>query len=333
MARKSNSQPFITAEYLQGIHLSDSILWFDAPRRADLCFISHAHLGLSIAHKKILATPETAALVREKVAPARALLSPFHRRFIIGDLELELFPAGHIPGSAQIRVSRTGERLVYTGHFNLHSGRAVENASVLECEVLVAPVVYARPHHVFPPRLEVEAAVLEFVKRALTDEVTPVLLASPLGNALELAILFAEQGLKVRAHRAIVFSGLRARKLGLPLPKIKRFDGRVDAGEVLMLPPWADREVIKTQLVNARLALVSGRTLEPGYTESLGAIQGFPLSSHADRNSIIRYIQESGARRIFLIGSDADLLANELRAKRIAVWPLLSPQQLDLFRR
>jgi putative mRNA 3-end processing factor len=332
MARISRGRPSINAEYLQGIHMTDSILWFDAPRQADLCFVSHAHLGLSIAHKKVLTTPQTAALVREKVAPARALLSPFWRRFALGELELELFPAGHILGSAQMRVTRAGERLVYTGHFNLNPRRTAENASVLECEVLVLPVVYVREQHVFPPRDEVEGALADFVRHSLAEGAVPVLIASPLGNALELVHLLGELGLIMRAHRAILFACRRARTLGVSLPQLKRFDGLADAGEVVLLPPSVALQPALKQVRNARLVLVSGRALEPGYAERMGADRAYALSSHADRNAIIRYIRESSARRVFLVGSDADLLASELRARRIAAWPLLPPQQLDLFR-
>ncbi len=328
----SQTTPSITVEYLHGVHLVDSVLWFDAPRQADLCFVSHAHLGLSIAHKKVLTTPQTAALVHEKFDPARALLAPFWRRFVLGELELELFPAGHILGSAQIRVTRTGERLVYTGHFNLSPKRTTENASVLDCEVLVVPVVYGREHHVFPPRHEVEAAIVEFVRHSLADGAAPVLLASPLGNALELVNVLDEYGFVMRAHRTIVFACRRAQKLGVSLPQLKRFDGSAHPGEVILLPPSVARHRTLRQVPTARLALVSGRAVEPGYAERLGVDRAYPLSSHADRNAVIRYIRESNARRIFLMGADADLLAGDLRSKRIAAWPLLLPKQLDFFR-
>ena len=332
MARISRATPSINVEYLQGIHVIDSVLWFDAPRQADLCFVSHAHLGLSIAHKKVLTTPQTAALVREKVAPARALQSPFWRRFALGDLELELFPAGHILGSAQIRVTRAGERLVYTGHFNLNPVRVAENASVHECEVLVVPVVYAREHHIFPPRDEVETAIMDFVRHSHTNGAMPVLLAAPLGNALELVQLLDEHGVKIRAHRAIIFASRRARALGVNLPQLKRFDGVADPDDVVLLPPSVDLPSAHRKLPNARLALVSGRAMEPGYAERVGVDRAYPLSSHADRNAVIRYIRESNARRIFLVGADADLLAGELRSKRIAAWPLLPSKQLDFFK-
>jgi putative mRNA 3-end processing factor len=332
MARILRATPSINVEYLRGIHVVDSVLWFDAPRQADLCFVSHAHLGLSVAHKKVLTTPQTAALVREKLAPARALLSPYRRRFVLGEFELELFPAGHIPGSAQIRVTRAGERLVYTGHFNLNPVRTAEQAAVLECEVLVMPLVYVREHHVFPPRHEVEAAIVEFVKHSVANGAAPVLLASPLGNALELVKVLEEHGLMMRAHRAIVFACRHAQKLGVELPHVKRFDGSAQPGEVILLPPSVDVQPTLRHVPNARLALVSGRAVEPGYAERLGVDRAYPLSSHADRNAVIRYIRESNARRIFLMGADADLLAGELRSRRIAAWPLLPPKQLDFFR-
>ncbi|HUU01175.1 MAG TPA: hypothetical protein VM425_07050 [Myxococcota bacterium] len=53
----------LDVEYLQGIHLVDSILWLDAPRLADLCFVSHAQQKFAGPHRKILLSEKTAALL------------------------------------------------------------------------------------------------------------------------------------------------------------------------------------------------------------------------------------------------------------------------------
>ena len=152
MSRSSS----IDVEYNQGIHVLDSILWLDAPRQTDLCFISHAHIDPVGPHRKILTSEATAALIRRRIGRGKTLTSPFLRRFSLGELDLELHPAGHMLGAAQVRVTRDGSQLVYTGDFQLGRSRTAGQANVLDCDVLVMRATYGLPRHVFPDRQEVE---------------------------------------------------------------------------------------------------------------------------------------------------------------------------------
>jgi DNA ligase-1 len=57
----------------------------------------------------------------------------------------------------------------------------------------------------------------------------------------------------------------------------------------------------------------------------------FPLSGHADHAGLRRYVKDSGADRIFLVGRSAAAFAAQLRDLGMDAWPLQPAQQLDLF--
>jgi putative mRNA 3-end processing factor len=318
----------IDVEYNQGIHVLDSVLWLDAPRQTDLCFISHAHVDPAGPHKKILTSEATAALMRRRIDRGKVLTSPFFRRFSLGELDLELHPAGHLLGAAQVRITRDDNRLVYTGDFQLERSHTAEKATVLECDVLVLRATYGLPRHVFPDRQEVEADMVAWANRILEEGEQPVVFAAPLGKAPELASIFSQQDLPVRVHKSIYQVCRTYRSLGVKLENVRCLRGAPAKGEVVIFPPHLRHSKTITRLKGVRTCVATGRALE-AYDRSVDA--AFILSDHADHPALLRYARESGARKIRLTGPAAAPLSAELAEAGYDAFPLQPPEQMGLF--
>src|SRR5512132_2395442 len=92
------------------LRIPGSSLYLDATRRVECAFVSHAHGDHIARHDRTIATAATLALMRHRLGvPRRARaehLPAAHRSpFGLGELTLELFPAGHVLGSAQLRIA------------------------------------------------------------------------------------------------------------------------------------------------------------------------------------------------------------------------------------
>jgi putative mRNA 3-end processing factor len=321
--------PGIDVEYNQGIHLLDSILWLDAPRQTDLCFLSHAHIDPVGPHRKILATGATAALVRRQISRAQVLTAPLFRRFSLGELDLELHPAGHMPGAAQIRIIRGGRVLVYTGDFQLGKSRTAQEAAVLDCEVLVMRATYGLPHHVFPDREEVEAEMVDWIGQTLQDGDQPVVFAHSPGKAQELARLFSANGLRVGVHKSIYRVCRTYRALGIELPYVRCLRRSPRKNEVIIFPPHLRQSKVIAKLKRVRTCVATGRALDdaPGSTDA-----AFILSGHADHPALLRYASESGARKVYLTGPTAAPLARELVSSGLDASAIQPLEQMKLFK-
>jgi putative mRNA 3-end processing factor len=81
----------------------------------------------------------------------------------VGDMTLQLFNAGHIPGSAQVLVEAEGRRLLYTGDFNLIDTRLLEGAKMDygDLDAVIIESTYANEDH--PERSELEKRFVEEV--------------------------------------------------------------------------------------------------------------------------------------------------------------------------
>jgi hypothetical protein len=323
----------IDVEYLQGIHVMDSVLWLDALRRADLCFLSHAHVHPVDPHRKVLATRETIELMRHRMERSRVLVTPFGRPFTLGDLDLELHPSGHMLGAAQLSARRGNHRLVYTGDFSLAPSRTSGQAQVLPCDVLVLVANYGQSWHVLPDRSEVESKIVGWARAALEEDRRPVLLVPPLGKAQELALVFKAQGLQVRAHENIYRACRKHEELGLGPLDVRLYRGSVRSDEVLLLPPGARHARTLQRLAPVSTAAATGRALEKDAARAIGVERAFPYSMQADHPALLRYVSGSGADRIYVVGRTASAFAGSLRTNGVNAWPLLPPEQMELFRR
>lgn len=327
----SFGEPVREFEYNGGIHLTDSILWCDADRRTDLSFISHAHNDFIGKNRRILATDKTVRIITRASGKVEALTSPYRRSFTLGPLTMEMHPAGHVLGSAQLLITRDGKRLVYTNDVNPRQTATAERARPIPCDTLVLPATYGLPMFRFPPREEVYEAIKTFVVRCLEDRATPVLIANQIGTAQELMRMLGEAGYRLRVHRSIYDVAKVYRDLGVNLPGSRRFAGTPARDEVVIFPPILRKHASIRKLRKSQTAMVSGNAADPGYVFRHRVDAAFPLSDTADYEDLITFIQETGAHEVYLSSGFIDEMSADLRSRGIRVYSLVKPQQLSLF--
>src|SRR5512136_1357440 len=142
-----------------------SSLHLDARRRVECAFVSHAHGDHIGRHDRTIATAATLALMRHRLGEPRrrkteALPAAYRTPFGLGELTLELFPAGHVLGSAQLRVTlKDGRTLGYSGDLCTAASHAAEPAEVMPCDTLVLESTFRLPRYVCPPKEETLAAI------------------------------------------------------------------------------------------------------------------------------------------------------------------------------
>ncbi len=316
-----------------GLHLTGTALWLDAHRKSELSFVSHAHSDHIAKHDRVIATSATLRLMAHRLGKLHAPLpAPYNRPFELGPLVLELLPAGHILGSAQLRVTREdGVRVVYSGDVNFVPSLTAEPAQVAECDVLVLESTFGHPRYVFPPKAKVLEEVEAWARAKLAQGVTPVLLGYPLGKSQEAIRYLTERGLPICAHRQIYEIVEIYQELGIPLSNVRRYAGRIHDGEVGFFPPHVSRGSGISKLARKETAVLTGWAVEgPLAARRYGADCAFPLSDHADFPALIDYAKRTGAAEVVTHHGFAEVLAKALRAEGIEARAVGKPHQLSL---
>jgi putative mRNA 3-end processing factor len=316
------------------LHVTGSGLFLDARRRRACAFVSHAHSDHLGRHDRTIATAATAELARHRLgerAGGEVLPAAYRTPFGLGELTLELFPAGHVLGSAQIRVTNGhGTAIGYTGDLCLEPTRTAEPAEVMGCDVLLLESTFGLPRYVFPPKEEVLADVRRFVDDALSDGVTPVLLGYSLGKAQEILRYLGELDYSCRAHPTVHAVNRVYERLGVDLPRVRPL-GAEGPGrdEVVVAPPHLARSAAMSRIRRRRTAVLTGWAVDAG-SRFRGADAAFPLSDHADFPSLLRYARETGAGRVYTLHGHAEPLARALRREGIRADPVAPQVQLEL---
>ncbi len=205
------------------------------------------------------------------------LPAAYRKPFGLGELTLELFPAGHVLGSAQIRVTG-GSRVAlgYTGDLCIEPTRTAEPAELMRCDVLLMESTFGLPRYVFPPKEEVLAEVRRFVDDALSDGVTPVLLGYSLGKAQGILKHLGELGYACRAHPVVHAVNRVYEDQGVALPNVRAL-GAEGPGrdEVVVAPPHLARSAAMFRIRRRRTAILTGWAID-GSHHFRGGGRGLP---------------------------------------------------------
>ncbi len=105
----------------------------------------------------------------------------------IGDMKVQLFNAGHTPGSAQVLIEAEGKRILYTGDFNMEDSKLLSGATMdyKDLDAIVIESTYANEDHT--PRPELERRFVEAATDIVEKGGTVLVPAFGVGRAQEIA--------------------------------------------------------------------------------------------------------------------------------------------------
>lgn len=328
--------------YDAGLWLTGGDLWMDPRGVKGFAFVSHAHTDHLRGHGVMVASEATAALARERLgrrARTTYEVLAFGREVRLGELRgegpggdwrVKLLPAGHVLGSAMVRVEGDGGSLLYTGDFKLREGLAAERCEPERADVLVMETTYGMRRYTMPPSEEVGAQIVGFCRGALEDGVVPVLYAYALGKAQELVALLGAAGLPMMLHKSAALMTRVYELCGMKFPPYRQQGAGELAGHVLICPPGAIGARMLEGIEKMRTAAVTGWALDPGAVYRYGCDAVFPLSDHADYPDLLRMVELVGPKKVLTVHGFAAEFAADLRARGIEAWALGRENQLEL---
>lgn len=317
--------------YRGAIHLSTIDLWLDPRSRREWAFISHAHSDHIAPHDiAILSEPTYRFICQRKSAPVTAEMLPFGEPRTIRGVEMTLYPAGHVLGSAQLVAAVDGQRVLYSGDFKLQPNSAAERTIVPRAEVLIMETTFGHRRYAFPPRDQVIAEMIAWCDVCLHEGVTPVLLGYSLGKGQEILAALGGQDYRFVLHDSLYQMTRIAEEFGMAFPPFERWTPGMGDGCVVLCPPHL-RKWIVPKLPPCRTAIVSGWALDPSARFRYGANAAFCLSDHADYQDLLDYVDIVQPERIYTVHGYATEFAAELRRLGYDAHSLDEPDQLALF--
>ncbi len=307
-------------------------LWCDARQPVGFSFVSHAHFDHLAAHRRIITSEGTRRLMAARMpGPREEIVLPFGRPYPLRpDTELTLHPAGHIFGSAMLRLVREGESFLYTGDFKLRPGRSAEKCEPPLGDVVVMETTFGLPRYVFPPTEEVLAAIIGFCRQAIDDGEVPVLFGYSLGKSQELLSSLASAKLPVMLHPRILKMTRIYEELGQTFPDYQAFTLTESPGHVVVCPPQANQSAWLRKIKPRRTAAITGWAMDPGAVYRCQCDAAFALSDHADFADLLRFVELTRPKRVFTVHGFTEEFARTLRERGLEAWALGRDNQLEI---
>ena len=314
------------------IYLPQIDLWCDAHRPSDCSFVSHAHFDHLATHRKIITSEGTQRLMAARMPGEREeIVLPFDTPYPFQEeTELQLYPAGHIFGSAMLLATREGESLLYTGDFKLRPGRSAERCAPPRADVVIMETTFGLPRYVFPPTEKVLADILRFCRQTLEDGEVPVLFGYSLGKSQEILSSLAEGGLPIMLHPQTVKMTLIYEELGQTFPPYRAFTLTEVAGHVVVCPPQANQSAWLRKIKPRRTAAITGWAIDPAAIYRYQCDAAFPLSDHADYADLLRFVELVQPKRVYTVHGHVEEFARTLRDRGIEAWALGFDNQLEI---
>jgi len=321
----------IDVRYERGLFLPQQNLWLDPWEAKDFAFVSHAHIDHIAPHHEIIVSERTARLMRARLPGKRKeIILPFSREKDVRGMQVTLFPAGHIFGSAQLFLRTENDSLLYTGDFKLRRGQSAEPAEWTAASTLVMETTYGTPRYRLPPTEEVIGQIIAFCRDAIENNEVPVLLGYSLGKAQEILCALAGADLTPMLHGSVYQMTRIYEQYGQKFCHYLRYQPNDLAGKVLICPPSANRSRMLEKIPRKRVAMISGWAVDPNAIYRYQVDAAFPLSDHADYDDLLRYVELVGPKRVFTLHGFAAQFARDLRARGIEAWALTEENQMEL---
>ena len=315
----------------EGLYCACGDFFIDPWRPVARAVLTHAHGDHARpGHGAALCSEGTAPLLRRRLEGTRLETLRYGEKRRIGGAAVSLHPAGHMLGSAQVRVETKAGVWVVSGDYKRQEDPTCAPFEPVRCQVFVTEATFALPIYRWPDAGAVSREIAAWWRRNKELGRASALFCYAFGKAQRLlALLGGLTGEEVLVHgmAASVNEAYAAAGQVLPRWRALREDerGKELAGRLVLAPPSAKGTPWLRRFPDAETAFASGWMRVRGQRRRRSYDRGFALSDHADWPALLATIRETGASRVLATHGGAQTLARYLRERGLDAQALPTP--------
>jgi putative mRNA 3-end processing factor len=249
--------------------------------------------------------------------------------FQINGVTLSLHPAGHILGSAQIRVEHRGEVWVVSGDYKTEPDPTCTPFEPVRCHVFITESTFGLPIYRWARQSETFDEIAAWWRSNREAGRASIVFAYALGKAQRVLAGLADiaQG-NFYTHGAVERLNRDYRECGINLPATT-YAGSIPKGHdwtgaLIVAPPSAGGSTWLRRFGAASTAFVSGWMRVRGARRRRSVDRGFVLSDHVDWPALMSAIDATGAQRVLVTHGYRDPVVRVLQEKGIEAEALAS---------
>lgn len=288
----------------RGLYCAAGDFYIDAWQPVERTVVTHAHSDHARSGcGRYLASREGERVLRLRVGADSAIDAlGWGEAVEMNGVRVSLHPAGHVLGSAQVRVEHGGEVWVVTGDYKRQADATCAGFELVRCDTLITECTFGLPIFRWRETGAVAAEMNAWWRGNVAAGRTSLVLAYSLGKAQRvLSLLDASIG-PILLHGAVTGMVKAYRESGVELPAAEYASAelaKATRGRALVIcPPAASGSVWARKFGASSIGVASGWMQVRGFRRRHAADMGFVLSDHVDWPDLMRTIEETGAERV-----------------------------------
>ncbi len=288
-----------------GIYCPAADAYIDPWKPVDRALITHGHSDHARwGHRRYLCTEPAAPVIRHRLGDISVQTIGYGHRLSMGAATISFHPAGHVPGSAQIRVEVAGEVWVVSGDYKTTPDGLSEPYEPVRCHAFISECTFGLPIYRWPTEAELARQINGWWAETRAKGQTPVLGVYALGKAQRVLRLLDPSIGPILTHGAIEATNAVLRAQGISLPPTIQvtadLDRKAHRGAMVLAPPSALGSAWMRAFGPVSTGFASGWMQLRGVRRRRAADRGFVVSDHADWAGLNSAIAATGAARVFV---------------------------------
>ncbi len=310
-----------------GLYCPKADVYLDPWKPVKKAILSHGHADHARwGSSSYLCTPTAAPVIKYRLGDINLETLPFGEEKLINGVSFSFHPAGHILGSAQIKVSYKGEMVVFSGDYKTANDGFSEAFEPVKCHTFITESTFGLPVYHWQDQKWVFNEMEEWCKNNRNNGQLSILYGYSLGKAQRILQGLPESVGPIFTHSTIeaVLNVMRNQGVSLKntIPVNEHLTRADLLSGVIIAPPAVQNSNWLKKFEPIRNGVVSGWMALRGARRRRNADKGFVLSDHADWEGLNEAISLTGAENVFVTHGYTDILSKWLIDKGLNAHPL-----------
>ncbi|MEO6949592.1 MAG: ligase-associated DNA damage response exonuclease [Ginsengibacter sp.] len=289
----------------KGLYCPQGDFYIDPWQPVKKAIITHAHSdharhGSESYLSHIFTKPLLLARLGENIYETVDWNDPVY----INGVKVSLFPAGHIIGSAQVRLEYNHEVWVVSGDYKTEDDSISGSFEPVRCNVFITESTFGLPIYKWQPQEEIYTGIREWVLKNKSQGKTSVLLAYSLGKAQRVLNALEPLEATILLHGAVWNMQQALLSTGITGPAVERITPETPKerfkNSIVIAPPSADGSSWMRKFEPYSVGVCSGWMQVRGNLRRRNADAGFVLSDHADWPGLLYAVKATGAEKVYV---------------------------------
>lgn len=301
----------------EGLYCPPGDFYIDPWRPVARAVITHAHSDHArVGHGHYLAAQPSEGVLRTRLGAIGLQTLAYGERIVHHGVALSLHPAGHVLGSAQVRLEHGGQVWVASGDYKVAPDRTCAPFEPVTCDVFITESTFGLPIYRWSPDDEIFADINDWWARNVLAGRASVLTCYSFGKAQRILSGVDPSIGPIVVHGAVEPLNRAYRAAGVALPVTRMVTDVTDRADLqralVVCPPSAAASPWIRRFGDASTAFASGWMQLRGARRRGGWDRGFVLSDHADWPGLMGAIGATGAHRIIVTHGSVPVMVRYL---------------------